>query len=105
MIQNQFGNSIVHTADGYLVGLGVEDEKRDIKHTKQVDRLRNKLNQRKKDKGEICCFCSDPDIGFGNNPSTRNKAGDKKLNIKHTHRCCDDCNREVIKLRVWLSQK
>lgn len=105
MVNQQGGCVIATSSDGFLCSLSVEDEKKYIKHGEQVDRLRKKLAQRKKIKGEICCFCSDPDIGFGNNPSSRYEHVDKKLHIKPTHRCCDDCNRRVIALRFQLSQK
>lgn len=42
----------------------------------------------------ICCICGKECEGYGNNPDPLRKQG----------RCCDECNKEVIKARLEIEE-
>ena len=37
-----------------------------------------------------CCICAKEFVGFGNNPYP----------LKSSGRCCDECNKKVVKVRI-----
>ena len=47
-----------------------------------------------KDEEHICCICGKRFKGYGNNPDPLKKEG----------RCCDECNKEVIKARLEVEE-
>ena len=73
-----------------------------LKKYETAYKLKEKLCKKKQANGEWCCFCQNPNIGFGNNPSTYDSDLDNQLKLKQGHRCCDECNTKVIATRVAI---
>ena len=46
------------------------------------------------EKEHVCCICGKRFKGYGNNPDPLKKEG----------RCCDECNKEVIKARLEMEE-